>query len=96
MSVDDPRADAFASLGLWWAMVQADAVLRKEPIADDSIVLHFMGSGASTSVTAKQMRELFATVELPFPGRIRCFECGADLVTLCIECNPLAKRGRDA
>ena len=42
-------------LRTWWAMVKADSELAGEPIADDTIVLHFMGSGASCHLTKKQL-----------------------------------------
>lgn len=42
----------------WWAMVQADCELTGEPIDPESVVLHFMGSGASCMVHAKDLSAL--------------------------------------
>lgn len=51
--------DAISPVAMWWLMVQADSTLcGEEPIADDAVILHFMGSGASTRVTAGQLRAL--------------------------------------
>ena len=53
----DARAKALSPLACWWAMVEAHAELSEHgPIPPDAVVLHFMGSGASTQLTAQQMR----------------------------------------
>lgn len=54
---------ALAPLRAWWAMHEAQWALCDEIPSDDTVVLHFMGSGASTMVTAGQMRA--ALVPLP-------------------------------
>lgn len=41
-------------------MTMAEAELVDEPIGDDAMVLHFMGSGASDTVTAGQVRSALA------------------------------------
>lgn len=46
----------------WWAMVEAQEELCGKPIKDDTTVLHFMGSGASTSVQAHEIRRMFGTI----------------------------------
>lgn len=38
-------------------MAFAEAEMVGEPIADDAVVLHFMGSGASDQVTAGEIRK---------------------------------------
>lgn len=51
------RNKALSPLACWWAMVEAQAELSEDgPIPPDAVVLHFMGSGASTQLTAQQMR----------------------------------------
>jgi hypothetical protein len=55
-----PGLDGRTSFALWWAMVNAEAELAGEPIADSTVILNFMGSGASHTVTAKEIRELLA------------------------------------
>ena len=47
---------ALAPLRVWWAMLEAQWELCDETPSDDTVVLQFMGSGASTTVTAGQMR----------------------------------------
>lgn len=45
------------SLGMWWAMIEAERELAGDPkIPDDAVVLPFMGSGASHNVTAGDIR----------------------------------------
>lgn len=56
---------AGASLSLWWAMVEADAELAGEPLQDDQIALHFMGSGASHIVNVKDIRALMTAIYGP-------------------------------
>ena len=51
-----PGLDPLSPLRVWWAMHEAQWELCDETPADDVVVLHFMGSGASTTVTAGQMR----------------------------------------
>ena len=52
------RNKALSPLACWWAMVEAQAELSEDgPIPPDAVVLHFMGSGASTQLTAQQMRD---------------------------------------
>lgn len=48
----------------WWAMVEADNELAGEPkIDDDTVILHFMGSGASCQVYAKDIRNIVKAYE---------------------------------
>lgn len=53
-------------LVLWWAMTEAQEELAgndpRESIPDAQPILHFMGSGASTRVTAGQVRALVMAV----------------------------------
>ncbi len=51
-----PLKDALGPLRAWWAMNEAQWEICEETPADDAIILHFMGSGASTAVTAGQLR----------------------------------------
>ena len=52
---DNSSANLFT---FWWSLVEADAQLLDEPIKDDAVILHFMGSGASCIVTAKDIRNV--------------------------------------
>lgn len=56
---------AAAPFDLWWAMVQAQEELGGQPIPDSATIFHFMGSGASTMVTAKQLRDMMAAIYGP-------------------------------
>ena len=49
-------------LSMWWAMVEAQEELAGRAIKDETIVLHFVGSGASTSVTAGQIRKMLDSI----------------------------------
>lgn len=49
-------------LAVWWAMIEAQEELCDTPIADETAVLTFMGSGASMNVTAGQLRAMFAAI----------------------------------
>lgn len=45
----------------WWTLVEAQAELSEDgPLEDGNIALHFMGSGASASVTVGQVRAALA------------------------------------
>jgi hypothetical protein len=59
-------SDAASPLCLWWGMIEA-----QKRIPDDEVVLHFTASGASTSVTAGDLRRLMgaAFVINPATGR---------------------------
>lgn len=46
-------------LPVWMGIAQADAI--GEPIPDDTVVLRFMGSGASDQVTAGEIRAVLQT-----------------------------------
>lgn len=59
--------DALAPLRAWWAMHEAQWELCEETPADDVIILHFMGSGASTAVTAGQLRAVLGRRGAPAP-----------------------------
>lgn len=61
MSEDFKTAASLFSI--WWAMVEAQQQLAGEPIGDNAVILYFMGSGASTTVTAKHLRDLVAGLE---------------------------------
>lgn len=52
--------EGIAALRTWWAMHEAQWELCEETPADDVVILHFMGSGASTTVTAGQIRAALA------------------------------------
>lgn len=52
----ETREAGMAALRTWWAMHEAQWELCEETPADDAVILHFMGSGASTMVTAGQIR----------------------------------------
>lgn len=56
MSEAKPTNDPLTPLRVWWAMHEAQWELCEETPADDVVILHFMGSGASTMVTAGEMR----------------------------------------
>lgn len=47
---------------MWWAMLEAQQMLCSTPILDSSIILHFMGSGASITVTAGQIRAMLDAI----------------------------------
>lgn len=52
------------SFSLWWAMIEGERLLAGEAIIGNSeVVLSFMGSGASHTVTAKDIRDMLS--ELP-------------------------------
>lgn len=53
------RSSGFA---VWWAMVEAQEELAGKPIPDSACILHFMGSGASTMVTAREIRGMLAAI----------------------------------
>lgn len=54
---------ATSGFACWWAMLSAQEELAGAPIQDGAPILHFMGSGASTMVTAKQIRDMLAAIE---------------------------------
>lgn len=56
---------AAAPFDVWWAMIQAQEELGEQPIPDNATVFHFSGSGASTMVTAKQLRAMMAAIYGP-------------------------------
>lgn len=60
---------AASPFSIWWAMVEAQQELLKQPIPDKEIVLHFVGSGASTSVTAGQIRKMLDAIYLCKDGK---------------------------
>lgn len=46
------------SLGLWWSMVEAERELGGQPrLADEEVVLHYSGNGASHIVTVGHIRD---------------------------------------
>jgi antitoxin HicB len=47
---------AASPISLWWAMFAAQEELAGAPIPDEATILHFMGSGASTMVLARDWR----------------------------------------
>lgn len=53
---------AAAPFSMWWAMFEAQEELAGTPIADDIVIFHFMGSGASTMVTAGQIRAMLDAI----------------------------------
>jgi hypothetical protein len=51
--------EATASMAVWWTMVEAEKELVDGDVhPDDTVVLSYMGCGASTQVTAKELRQL--------------------------------------
>lgn len=46
----------------WWGMTEAQEELAGSPIKDEHAILHFMGSGASTMVTAREIRRMLDTI----------------------------------
>lgn len=60
--------EAAASVSLWWAMVEAQAEMAEEPLRDEQVALHFMGSGASHMVMVKDLRAMMAAIYGPQPG----------------------------
>jgi hypothetical protein len=56
LTLTNEEHSAISSLTCWWAMSQAHCELVGEPLKDDEIVLSFMGSGASTQVSTKDLR----------------------------------------
>jgi predicted RNase H-like HicB family nuclease len=54
--------EAASSVAVWWTMIEAQEELATGDLTtnlpDNKVVLHFMGSGASTMVTAGQLRGL--------------------------------------
>ena len=57
---EDAQRAGMSALKCWWAMHEAQWELCEESPADDVVILHFMGSGASTQVTAGQIRDALA------------------------------------
>jgi hypothetical protein len=56
--------EKFSPIATWWAFVSAEYFLVENKIIDDDVVvLSFMGSGASTNVTAKQLNEFCEALE---------------------------------
>lgn len=47
---------------IWWGMTEAQEELAGEPIKDDSLILSFSGSGASTMVTARKIRAMLDAI----------------------------------
>lgn len=63
MALTLPKAaSAFTT---WWAMFEAECELAGAPIPDHAVVIQFMGSGASSHVTAGQLREIVAYLQIP-------------------------------
>jgi antitoxin HicB len=56
-------ATAAAPVATWWIMVEAQEELAEKPIPDHAVILHFMGSGASTMVTARQLRDMVQAMQ---------------------------------
>lgn len=52
------------SFACWWAMVEAHQECAELPkIDDETVILHFMGSGASHMVFAKDIRAVVALIK---------------------------------
>lgn len=55
---------SISGLLLWWVMVEAEKELAGEPpIADNAVILHFMGCGASHSVLASDFRAMMKAAQ---------------------------------
>lgn len=52
---EEERRSAASLLSCWWAMVQAQEEIAERPIPRDAVILHFMGSGASCMVFARDL-----------------------------------------
>lgn len=61
--------DSLSPLTAWWAFTQAQYQLENDgkTIPEDAVILSFMGSGASTNVTAKQMSKALSGLSKDFP-----------------------------
>ena len=57
---DAARGKGLSSLSVWWAMHEAQWELCGDVVPDDAVILAFMGSGASTQVTAGDLRAALA------------------------------------
>lgn len=55
-AASDSHEQGMAALRMWWAMHEAQWETFENTPADDAVILSFMGSGASTLVTAGQLR----------------------------------------
>lgn len=53
---------AATAFSCWWAMHSAQEELAGEPIPDSATIFHFMGSGASTTVTAGQINAMLNAI----------------------------------
>lgn len=51
-----------SGFGCWWHLTVTQEDLGGTAIPDDATILHFMGSGASTSVTAREIRRMLDTI----------------------------------
>jgi hypothetical protein len=56
--MDDKTNEGREAFACWWAMVEAHAAINDKPISDGEVILSFMGSGASTTVTAGHIRQM--------------------------------------
>jgi hypothetical protein len=57
------KDEALRIVHQWWVFVEAHREVCDEPrIPDDAVILHFMGSGASTQVTAADFRAMGAAL----------------------------------
>ena len=53
---------AASPFATWWAMVEAEEELAGDPIKDEIVALSYMGCGASTQVTAGQIRKMLDAI----------------------------------
>lgn len=85
-------SSASSLFATWWAMTEADHELMEERLPDDTLVVQFMGSGASCQVFAKDIRRMLAAIQkaidcevglnMPFTWKER-FEHLANLTIYC-------------
>lgn len=83
---------AASVFGTWWAMQEAEFELTEDRLPDSAVVLSYMGCGASTVVTAGQLRRMMAAIhkaidaevglDMPFTWKER-FEHLANLTLFC-------------
>jgi hypothetical protein len=64
MKLSAEQKQAVSSFTCWWAMTQAHFELANNPMRPEEIALDFMGSGASTMVTAGELHEVITLLDI--------------------------------
>jgi hypothetical protein len=62
--MDDKTNEGREAFACWWTMVEAEAAISEEPIKDSDVVLSYMGCGASTTVTAGNIRQMLGVTAI--------------------------------